>query len=152
MSTVPKVTVIIPVYNREKYVAESIESILAQSFTNFELLLINDGSTDGSVELMRSYTDPRVRLVGHERNLGIPKTRNKGIQLARGEYIAMLDSDDTALPDRLVKQGAFLDYHKDYVLVGAWAPAIAEKGQTLTKGKKSFGRPAGMRPGLGFTR
>lgn len=138
MSTVPKVTVIIPVYNRKKYVAESIDSILAQSFTNFELLLIDDGSTDGSVEIMKSYTDPRVRLLCNERNLGIPKTRNNGIQLARGEYIAMLDSDDTALPDRLAKQVAFLDCHKDYVLVGSWAPAMDEKGPPVKKGKKWF--------------
>ncbi len=150
MSTVPKVTVIIPVYNRKKYVAESIGSILAQSFTNFELLLIDDGSTDGSVEIMRSYTDPRVRLVCNDCNLGIPKTRNKGIQLARGEYIAMLDSDDAALPDRLATQVAFLDCHKDYVLVGSWAPAMDEKGQSLRKGKKWFVSPGEVQSWLLF--
>src|SRR5215831_6951377 len=100
----PRVSVIIPVYNRAKYVGEAINSILTQSFTNFELLLIDDGSTDESVEIMRSYTDPRIRLVCNERNLGIPKTRNKAIQLARGDYIAILDSDDAALADRLAKQ------------------------------------------------
>jgi len=91
-----------------------------------------------------------VRLVGHECNLGIPKTRNKGIQLARGEYIAMLDSDDTALPDRLAKQVAFLECHKDYALVGSWAPAIDEKGQTLRKGKKFFVSPGEMQSWLLF--
>jgi glycosyltransferase involved in cell wall biosynthesis len=99
MSIVPKVTVLIPVYNREKYVAAAIDSILAQRFHDFELLLIDDGSTDGSVEIMRSYTrDPRVRLVCNDGNWGIPKTRNKGTTLARGEYLAMLDSDDLACP------------------------------------------------------
>ena len=129
----PKVTVIIPVYNREKYVSEAIDSILAQSFTDFELLLIDDGSTDGSVEVIRSYTDPRIRLVCNEGNWGIPKTRNKGIQLARGEYVAMLDSDDCAYPDRLEKQVAFLDRHRDYALVGSWTAAMDEKGQSLRR-------------------
>jgi glycosyltransferase involved in cell wall biosynthesis len=138
MSMAPKVSVIIPVYNREKYVGEAISSILAQSFTNFELLLIDDGSTDDSVEIMRSYTDPRVRLVRNERNLGIPKTRNKGIQLARGDYIAILDSDNIALSDRLAKQVAFLDRHKDYVLLGSGAALMDEEGQSLKKGKRRF--------------
>src|SRR5262245_37262181 len=115
MITAPKVSVIIPVYNREKYVGEAINSILTQSFTNFELLLIDDGSTDHSVEIMRSYTDPRVRLVCNDRNLGIPRTRNIGLQLARGDYIAILDSDNFALSDRLAKQVAFLDRYQDYV-------------------------------------
>ena len=134
----PKVSVIIPVYNREKYVGEAIDSILAQSFTNFELLLIDDGSTDGSIEIMKSYTDPRVRLVRNEHNLGIPKTRNKGLQLARGDYIAILDSDDTALSDRLVKQVAFLDRYKDYALLGSWATQMDEEGRPLEKGKRQF--------------
>ena len=136
MSIAPKVSVIIPVYNRGKYVGEAISSILVQSFTDFELLLIDDGSTDDSVEIMRSYGDPRVRLVCNERNLGIPKTRNKGTQLARGDYIAILDSDDTSLPDRLAKQVAFLDRYKDYVLVGSWAALMDEEGQSLKKGKR----------------
>lgn len=138
MSITPKVSVIIPVYNREKYVGEAISSILAQSFANFELLLIDDGSTDNSVEIMRSYTDPRVRLVRHEQNLGIPKTRNKGLQLARGDYIAILDSDDIAVSDRLAKQVAFLDRYKDYALVGSWASVIDEEGRLLKKGKRRF--------------
>lgn len=138
MSMAPKVSVIIPVYNREKYIGEAINSVLAQSFTNFELLLIDDGSTDDSVEIMRSYADPRVRLVCNEHNLGIPKTRNKGNQLARGEYIAILDSDDTAVPDRLAKQVAFLDRYKDYALVGSWAALIDEEGRSLKKGKRRF--------------
>ena len=134
----PKVSVIIPVYNREKYVGEAISSILAQSFTYFELLLIDDGSTDGSQEIMKSYTDPRVRLVCNEYNLGIPKTRNKGLQLARGDYIAILDSDDTAFPDRLAKQVAFLDRHQDYALLGSWAAQMDEEGRSLEKGKRRF--------------
>ena len=104
----PTVTVFIPVYNREHYISEAIESILTQSFPNFELLLVDDGSTDRSVEVLRSYDDARIRVVCNEHNLGIPQTRNRGLELARGVYIALLDSDDQACPDRLIKQVAFL--------------------------------------------
>jgi glycosyltransferase involved in cell wall biosynthesis len=134
MDNSPKVTVLTPVYNREQHVAAAIESVLAQSFADFELLLIDDGSTDGSVGIMRSYTtDPRVRLVCNEQNLGIPQTRNRGIELARGEYIAMLDSDDWAYPTRLEKQVAFLDRHSDFAVVGAWTTDIDEKGRSLRR-------------------
>ena len=92
----PTVTVFIPVYNREHYISEAIESILTQSFPNFELLLVDDGSTDRSVEVMRSYDDARIRVVCNEHTRGIPQTRNRGLELARGVYIALLDSDDQA--------------------------------------------------------
>lgn len=82
---------------------------------------------------MRSYSDPRIHLVCNEGNLGQPKTRNTGIQLARGEYIAMLDSDDYAYPDRLEKQVAFIDRHKDYAAVGSWTAAMDEKDQSLRR-------------------
>lgn len=131
MNAPPKVTVFIPVYNREKYIAAAIESVLAQSFTDFELLLIDDGSTDNSVKVVRSYTDPRVRLVCNEGHWGIPRTRNHGLHLARGEYIAMLDSDDCAYPSRLEKQVAFLDRHRDYAVVGSWAVEMDEQGRPL---------------------
>ena len=151
MSVAPLVTVLIPVYNREKYVAVAIESILAQSFIDFELLLIDDGSTDGSVEIMRSYTtDPRVRLVRNEHNLGIPKTRNKGIDLARGEYIAMLDSDNYAYPDRLKKQVAFLNQHSDVAMVGAWVTWTDEMGRLVQKGKRRFVSPGELQSRLLF--
>src|SRR5574337_1130485 len=136
MDNSPKVTVLTPVHNREQHVAAAIESVLAQSFADFELLLIDDGSTDDSVGIMRSYmTDPRVRLVCNEQNLGIPKTRNRGIDLARGEYIAMLDSDDWAYPTRLEKQVAFLDHHSDFAVVGAWATEMDETGRSLRRVK-----------------
>ena len=128
MSESPKVTAVIPVYNREKYLRGAIESILAQTFTDFELLVIDDGSTDGSREAIRSYHDPRIRLMCNETNQGIPKTRNRGIQFARGEYLAFLDSDDWAYPERLAKQVAFLDSHPDYAAVGAWIDVDGRRG------------------------
>lgn len=135
-SKAPKVTVFIPVYNREKYVGEAIESILAQTFSNFEILLVDDGSTDQSVDTIRSFSDPRIRLVCNEGNLGIPKTRNKGVELARGQYMAMLDSDDRAYPDRLEKQVAFLDTHPEYAQVGSWCRMMDAQGRILNKIKR----------------
>lgn len=134
--TSPAVTVFIPVYNREAYVGAAIDSILAQTFQDFELLLIDDGSTDRSVEILRSYDDPRVRVVCNERNLGIPHTRNRGLELARGEYIALLDSDDVARPDRLRQQTTFLDRHPDYVQVGGWKQDLDRNGRVLKKIKR----------------
>ncbi len=132
----PKVTVFIPAYNREKYIGDAIESILAQTFTNFEILLIDDGSKDRTIEIMRSYQDPRVRIIRNEHNLGIPKTRNKGIEQARGEFIAMLDSDDRAFPTRLEKQVSFLDAHHDYAQVGSWCRMMDEQGRPLKRIKR----------------
>jgi len=93
----PKVTVLMPVYNGEQYLREAIESILTQSFTDFEFLIINDGSTDSSVEIIESYDDPRIRLIHNEANLKLVATLNKGVDLARGEYIARMDCDDISL-------------------------------------------------------
>ena len=101
MTESPKVSVVIPVYNREKYVRSAVDSILSQTFSDFELLVIDDGSTDGSIAVVQSYRDPRIRLARNNANLGVSATRNKGIQLARGVYLAFLDSDDCAYPDRL---------------------------------------------------
>ena len=129
-NTAPKVTVLIPVYNGHRYVAQAIESILDQTFTDFELLLIDDGSTDRSVDVLRSYSDPRVRLVLNERNLGIPGTLNKSLGLARGKYFAVLDNDDYARPERLERQVDFLERHPDFAAVGTWGVTTDEAGNT----------------------
>jgi glycosyltransferase involved in cell wall biosynthesis len=128
MTESPKVSVVIPVYNREKYVRSAVDSILSQTFSDFELLVIDDGSTDGSIAVVQSYSDPRIRFVRNNTNLGVSATRDKGIQLARGEYLAFLDSDDCAYPDRLRKQTAFLDNHPDYAAVGSWSEWMSEEG------------------------
>ena len=136
MGEPPKITVFIPAYNREQYIGDAIDSILAQTFTNYEILLIDDGSTDGTVGIMRSYADPRLRIIRNEKNLGIPKTRNKGIAHARGEYIAMLDSDDRAYPTRLEKQVAFMDRHPDFAQVGSWCRMMDSQGRPLKTTKR----------------
>jgi len=118
VTSAPKVTVLIPVHNRADYVGEAIASVLAQTFTDFELLVIDDGSTDGSAEVVAGFSDRRVRLVHNATNLGGAKIRNLGLAQARGTYTAMLDSDDRALPRRLGRQVAFLDGQPACALVG----------------------------------
>jgi glycosyltransferase involved in cell wall biosynthesis len=117
-----------PVFNREGLVAPSIESVQAQTFRDFELLVIDDGSSDRSVEVVRGFKDERIRVVVHEKNQGTPRTRNHGLDLARGKYLAILDSDDIALPERLQRQVAFLEAHPQIAAVGSWAVGTNRRG------------------------
>ena len=131
MSTSLKVTVQIPVYNGEKYLKECLESILNQSFTDFECLIIDDGSSDGSAAVIESFRDPRVRFVRNERNMGISLTRNRGFDLARGEYIALMDCDDVCPPERLARQVAFMDAHPEVGICGSWVQEMYPDGQMI---------------------
>lgn len=126
----PRVSVVVPVFNRQDYIGSAIESVLAQSFADFELLVVDDGSTDRTPEIVQSYRDPRIRLISHPHNLGIPTSRNRGLESARGEYIATLDSDDWAHPQRLQRQVAFLDSHPEHALVGSWIGRINSDGRS----------------------
>src|SRR3954469_1098404 len=114
----PAVSVIMPVYNARAYVAEAIDSVLAQTFGDFELILVDDGSTDGSLDILRGYEkrDPRVRVISRP-NTGIVGALNDGLKLARGEFIARIDADDASLPNRFEKEIAFLRAHPDVVIV-----------------------------------
>lgn len=109
----PKISVIMPAYNAEQYISEAIESILNQTYSNFEFIIIDDGSTDRTVEMVQSYSDPRIRFVQNEHNLGVAATLNRGLKLATGEYIARMDADDIALRERFGKQVSFLDMHPE---------------------------------------
>jgi glycosyltransferase involved in cell wall biosynthesis len=113
----PKVSVYMPVYNAEEYVGRAIESILEQTLEDFEFLIVDDGSTDGSAGVIESYRDSRIRLFRQE-NQGCYPARNAALREARGEYLANMDADDISLPERLEKQAAFLDRHPEVVLVG----------------------------------
>lgn len=124
----PKVSVLMPVYNAQQYLAEAIDSIINQTFTDWELVIINDGSTDDSDAIIKSYQDSRIRYIENESNLKLIATLNKGIALCRGEYIARMDADDVAMPDRLQVQVAFMDSHPDYVMCGADAIIVDMKG------------------------
>ncbi|RDV16708.1 glycosyltransferase [Pontibacter diazotrophicus] len=131
----PQLTVLMPVYNAQKYLAEAIDSILQQSFTDFEFLIIDDASTDGSVEIVKSYTDPRIRLVLNEINLGISATLNKGIALSASEFIARMDADDISYPDRLSKQIAYMQAHPECAMVSSLVRVISEDGQFVRQDK-----------------
>ncbi|MFC5269470.1 glycosyltransferase family 2 protein [Adhaeribacter terreus] len=122
----PRLTVLMPVYNAEKFLAEAIESILNQTFQDFEFIIIDDGSTDRSVEIVRSFSDPRIRFYQNEKNLGISLTLNKGISLAQTEIIARMDSDDISYPQRLEKQYAYLQENPDCALVSSLVRVISE--------------------------
>jgi len=125
----PQVSVILPVYNAQSYLRESIDSILAQSFKDFELIIINDGSTDASLKIIDSYTDERITLINQE-NAGLPISLNRAIRVAKGQYLARQDADDVSLPDRLAEQVAYLDTHPQCALLGTWADILVETTPT----------------------
>lgn len=128
----PKVSIIMPVYNAEKYLQEAFQSILFQTFDDFELIIVNDASSDSSPEILHGITDPRVRVVTHEMNKGAAESRNDAISMAQGEYIAIMDADDISLPNRLDSQVRFLDKHPDIALVGCGIyDTIDEEGHIL---------------------
>lgn len=118
--TGPMVTVLMPVYNGERYLRDAVESILNQTFKDFELLIINDGSSDGSRDIIKSYNDKRIRFVENEKNLNLIATLNRGLDLVRGKYVARMDHDDTSLPDRLAEQVAFLERNPDIGACGTY--------------------------------
>ncbi len=120
MKPYPLISVVMPVYNTGKYLAEAIESILNQEFTDFEFFIVDDGSTDNSPQVIQSYNDPRIRLITHATNLGNYPARNEAMQLARGKYICVMDSDDIARPDRLITQYNFMEYYPHYVALGSF--------------------------------
>lgn len=123
-----RISVVIPVYNRARFIGEAIDSILTQTVSDLELILIDDGSTDGSRAVIAGYDDPRLRLLENPRNLGIAASRNRGIAEAVAPYVAFLDSDDRALPTRLEKQIAFLERHPGHAAVGSWIRWIDAAG------------------------
>lgn len=122
----PRVTVLMPVYNAENYLDEAIDSILKQTFNNFEFLIINDGSTDKSVKIIEKYKDSRIKLINNEKNKGLVYTLNKGLSLAKGEYIARMDADDISLFKRLETQVSFLDENPEIGIVGTYVEFFGE--------------------------
>ena len=120
----PKVSVLMPVYNADEFLSEAIESVLNQTFRDFELIVIEDGSTDTSADILRTVRDPRLRIIDNGTNLGLIRSLNQGIGLARGQYIARMDADDISLPDRFAKQVAFLDGHPEIAVCGTWFRTI----------------------------
>ncbi len=128
----PRVSVIIPAYNHEKFVGETIESVFSQTYQDFELLITDDGSTDGTVKVIRTFTDNRIEFFQNEKNIGAVIGTNFMIQRAKGEYIAILSSDDAFMPDKLEKQVRFLDEHPQVGAVFSHAMIIDEDGGRFT--------------------
>ncbi len=118
-SAEPIVSVVVTTYNGSLLIDQTIASMLAQTFRDFELIIVDDLSTDDTVARIEHHVDPRIRLVCNLHNLGVVGSRNVGFSLARGRYIAALDHDDLSVPDRLERQVAYLDAHPDVVLVGS---------------------------------
>ena len=115
----PKISVVMPAYNAEKYIKEAIDSILGQTFGDFELIIINDCSTDSTENIILSYSDSRIVYLKNEKNMGVAATLNRGLQAARGEYIARMDSDDIALSQRLEKQLQHMKRNGDVIVCGS---------------------------------
>lgn len=115
------VSVLIPVFNEQSSVSRALSSVLGQTYRDFEVLVVDDGSTDDTTSIVSSFSDKRIRLIRKPTNSGIVASLNLGLSLARGEYVARLDGDDVARPERLAKQVAWMDGHPDAGLVGSWA-------------------------------
>ena len=114
----PKVTVVLPVWNAAPYLTDAVNSILTQDFNDFELLAIDDGSTDGSLDILHGLRDPRLRILSQPVNMGIAAASNLGLELASGEYVARMDSDDVAAPDRLRRQVDLMDEEPGIAVCG----------------------------------
>ncbi len=126
----PDISVVMSVYNGEKYLREAIKSILNQTFKDFEFIIVNDGSTDKSLEIIKSYNDPRIVFIDQE-NKGLAAALNVGIKAAKGKYIARMDADDISYSERLKKQIEFMENHPEYVAIGSWANYITDDGEYL---------------------
>ncbi len=123
----PSVSVVMPVYNGGQYLAEAMNSILGQSFRDFEFIIIDDGSTDSSVEMIRSFKDKKIVFHQNQRNIGNYASRNIGIRIARGRYICVMDADDISFPHRLEKQFAYMEAHSDVGICGSFIQLLPSR-------------------------
>jgi glycosyltransferase involved in cell wall biosynthesis len=148
----PLVSVLMPVFNRREYVSITIESVLTQTFSDFEFVIIDDGSEDGSAEIVKDYAsrDRRIKCV-FQKNMGYSSALNNGLPLCKGRFIARIDSDDICLPDRLKEQVKFLSVRDDYVLVGGEAEMIDDEGYTFGHVKVVRGHKEIVNELLGIT-
>ena len=130
-----KISILLPVFNVQSYIIETIESVLAQSFSDFELIIIDDYSTDNTSKIIEEYclVEQRIKYLKNHKNLGISKTLNNGLGIAKGKYIARIDGDDLMGPERLERQLNFLEANTDYGLVGCWVNNIDENGLLINK-------------------
>lgn len=127
----PKITVLMPVYNGEQFIRESISSILNQSFSDFELLIVNDGSTDNTLNIISSIDDKRIRIINNKINLKTAAALSIGIKESVGEYIARMDCDDISTKDRLQKQYEFMEKHPKVGICGSWLQIFGDKKEEV---------------------
>ncbi len=121
------------VYNGQPFLFEAINSVLQQSFDDFEFIIINDGSQDDTEEIIASFSDQRIHCITNEKNCGLTVSLNKGLTLCRGDYVARFDSDDICMPDRFAAQVSFLNAHSDVGICGSWADIISEQGRHVAR-------------------
>jgi len=131
----PKISVIMSVFNGEKYLKESIESVLNQTFRDFEFIIIDDGSDDETPEILKKYTkkDKRIKVIANSENIGLTKSLNKAVRASRGKYIARIDADDIVLPERFDRQVKFMDSNLEVGIVGSSYYLISEEGEIIDK-------------------
>lgn len=127
VAEMPRVSVLMSVFNGARYLRESVESIVSQTYADFEFIIVDDGSTDDSAQVLRSYQDPRIQVI-FQNNCGLAAALNRGLAQARGEFVARQDQDDVSLPDRLASQVRYLDRKRDVALVGTGAQLVSADG------------------------
>lgn len=127
----PSISVVMAVYNGEKYLKEAIDSILYQTYRDFEFIIIDDCSTDDTPCILASYGDKRIRIIRNERNLKLPASLNRGLRLAQGKYIARMDADDVAMPERFAKQIGYMEAHNEVAVLGGSIEVMDEFGKSL---------------------
>lgn len=133
MANYPKISVLMSAYNSEEYIRESIDSILSQTLTDFEFIVINDGSSDSTRSIIESYKDKRIKLINNERNLGLAGSLNLGISIAKGKYLVRMDADDISMPERFQKQFSFMEQNQDVDVCGSFYETFGQNSfkQTL---------------------
>ena len=131
MDKTPRISVLMCVYNGEEYLREAVESILNQTFSDIEFIIVDDGSTDNTETILDSFDDPRILRSRNNENIGLTRSLNKGLAMARGEYIARMDADDISLPERLAAQVAFLDEHPEIGVLGSAVQVIDARGSLI---------------------
>lgn len=142
-----KISVVMSVYNDEKYVGESIKSVLNQTLKDFEFIIVNDGSTDNSWKIINKFAkkDSRIKIIQNKTSIGLTKSLNKGIKISKGKYIARQDDDDISLPERLYLQYNFMESHQDIILCGTNVIYIDEKGSILRTRKGLISNPSKLK-------
>jgi len=137
---IPKVSIIMSVYNDERFLAASIESMLNQTYTDFEFIIVNDASTDASEKILQTYAekDNRIQLIKNAKNIGLTQSLNKALYQTKSAYIARQDADDISLPERLERQVKYLDNHAKVGVVGTRYKEINEKGEVISSQRVTF--------------